>query len=675
MSAQRVLGWIAAGVAAAAGLVQIALLLHIFFSRLTYPYDLEWMEGGMLCHALRLMQGKPLYGPPSAEFISYLYTPLYPVVLAGLGQVFGLSYALGRLISVVSFLGVLALVVRAVQREGRGALGLLWGLAAAGLCAASFQHTGAWYDLVRNDSLYLLLVTAGLYVLRYHHRRYRWLVLASVLLGLSFLAKQTASLFIVYSGLALLALSWRRLPLHVALVGLVAGGTVLLWNHLSDGWFWRYTFQMHQGHDLYRDRIWPGTELKLLGFFPAAAYGIGLWLLVATGAGIGGLVKWARARGEAPPMDAPTSEERQDRGSLSLLFWLGLALTGVAVSAVGFATQWASHNAYIPGLVFPSIFVGMAGADLARRFRGGWTRWLGGALSLVLSAGLSWQLVHGLYRPKGHIPDDTDRKRGANLIAQLRRIDGPVMMPYHPYYPVLAGKPAGYAQMGINDVTRAGHAFPQDLIRRVAHRHYGAIVLDNPPRGRYDFIFDEYKLERYLPWTEVPRVVTGYPVRPTYLFVPKQPDPVPPDGRRVFGFEDGGFDGWAVEGQAFGKGPVGGPVWDQGPVGPFEGSLLVSSYHGGDAARGSMVSPEFVLDRPVLTYRVGGGRRPADLQVRVVIQGQAVHSGSGPGSDIMIQRRVDLKAHVGQTARVELVDHAVGPWGHIMFDDLTLLAR
>ena len=52
--------------------------------RLPYPYDLEWMESGMLCHALRLLNGQPIYAPPSVDFIPHLYTPLWSmVVVAG----------------------------------------------------------------------------------------------------------------------------------------------------------------------------------------------------------------------------------------------------------------------------------------------------------------------------------------------------------------------------------------------------------------------------------------------------------------------------------------------------------------------------------------------------------------------------------------------------------------
>ena len=87
-------------------LLAFAALAWTFARRIGYPYDLEWMEGGMLHHALRFQQGTGIYAAPSIEFIPYLYTPLYPAILAVLGEIFGLGYTLGRVISVLSLLGI-----------------------------------------------------------------------------------------------------------------------------------------------------------------------------------------------------------------------------------------------------------------------------------------------------------------------------------------------------------------------------------------------------------------------------------------------------------------------------------------------------------------------------------------------------------------------------------------
>lgn len=651
--------WAGAFIAAAAGIAHLGLLYYIFFSRVAYPLDLEWMESGMLCHALRLMEGRTLYGPPSVEFIPYLYTPLYAVVLAGLGKVLGLSYLLGRLISIIAFTSVLVLVFSAVRRQsGGGLVGALWGLAATGLIACSFQHTGAWFDLARNDSLYLALVTGFLYLLLYRHQSWRALIAAGVLAGLAFLTKQTASLFIIFSGLVLLRLRWRRLPAYVAVVGLVAGGTVLLANHLSDGWFWKYIFEMHQGHAMRPHELWPGAERRLLKLYPFVFGVIGLWLLASP-------VMWIRRRGLSP----------EDRGNV---YWALVAVMGVVISAVGFATQWASYNAFIPGFLFPSAFAAMAAASLVRGLGHGGSKGrkvLAFAVSLLLGGSLAGQMVWQMYEPQQHIPSKEDRQTGEQLLERLKKIRGPVMMPYHPYYPVLVGKRAWFHQMGTNDVTHAGYLFPEDIRRHIQKKFFAAIILDNPPMERYAFIFDQYKLGYYFSQKEVPRVVAGYQVRPTYLFVPKSKDPPPADGRRVFGFEDGTYKGWTVEGSAFGQAPVGQPIFGQGPVGPFEGSHLANSFHGGDGAHGVLRSPEFLVDHPWITYQVGGGNRIQDLQVRLVVEGRVVHQGTGVNSDIMQRMRVDVRAALGKTMRVELVDKARGSWGHLLFDNLTLRAR
>src|SRR3982074_2006529 len=92
-------------------LVSAAALVNLacaFARRFAYPYDLEWMEGGMLCHALRLVEGQPIYAPPSVDFIPYLYTPGYPWLLFALSKIFPLGYALGR---AVSLLGLFTVVI------------------------------------------------------------------------------------------------------------------------------------------------------------------------------------------------------------------------------------------------------------------------------------------------------------------------------------------------------------------------------------------------------------------------------------------------------------------------------------------------------------------------------------------------------------------------------------
>ena len=155
--------WVAIAIPA---LYQIGTLIVTIGGRMTYPYDLEWMEGGMLHHAQRIRDGVGIYGPPSVEFIPYLYTPLYPSVLALLGGAFGVTYSVGRAISVVSLLGIAATALLQIPskrhehaRRGPGWAGTGLGL---GLFCAAYPISDGWYDLVRADTLFLMLITVGI---------------------------------------------------------------------------------------------------------------------------------------------------------------------------------------------------------------------------------------------------------------------------------------------------------------------------------------------------------------------------------------------------------------------------------------------------------------------------------------------------------------------------------
>ncbi|MBW2731491.1 MAG: glycosyltransferase family 39 protein [Deltaproteobacteria bacterium] len=659
--------WLGVSLAALAALAHIGLLSRIIVGRIGYPLDLEWMESGMLVHALRVAQGLPLYAEPSVDFISYLYTPFYPYLVGTLGRIFGVSYLLGRIVSLLCFMAALGVAFRVAQRESvavataltpraRRLWGVAWGLTAVGLVAASFPHTGAWYDLVRNDSLYLALVSTALYLLRYHVERWRWVFVAGVLLGLAFLTKQTASLFILFAGAATLLTRWRRLLLLVPVVALVAGGTVLVGSLLTEGWMWRYIFELHQGHDLYWERVWPQTELKLGKLMPAS-YGVaGLWLLVALGT-------WLKGR------RLPDAHERR------LLFWWFLVIVGLAVSAIGFATQWAVQNAYIPGFYFAAIFAAVGAADLAARLGLGRRPLWAASVALICGGALCGQLLGQLYKPGPHLPQRGSYAAADKLLARMHAVEGPILMPYHPFYPHLVGRPAHYHQMGVNDITRAGLRFPRSIHQAIAQQRYGAVIFDTSPKDRHDyfFILRHYKFAHYLRADESPRVVTGYGVQPRYVLVPKRQEPPPPGARVVFDFESGRYKGWKVSGRAFGTSPAGGDRGNQGLAGPFGGRYLASSLVRGDSATGGLISPEFVIDRPQLSYRIGGGRDKERLVMRLVVVGQGeVHRDTGVQSHIMQRRELDMADFLGRRAHIELIDNAQGGWGHLLFDDLLL---
>jgi hypothetical protein len=320
------------------------VLARVFLLRLSYPLDLEWMEGGTLTHALRLGRGEPLYAEPSVDFVSFLYTPLYPAVLGVLAKVFGLSYVLGRAVSILAFSGALVLLVAAVRGVARQyeseelpALATTAGLLGAAAVCLAFPFCGAFYDLVRCDSLWLFLVSAGLYCCSPGRSTTR-IALGALLLVLGFFTKQTAAPFMVAAAASVALTSGLRRGLVFSAVAF--GSTtaaVLAGQRLTDGWLWIYIYRLHQSHAISPERIWPETPRVLLEY--------GFVLLVPVAAC---LLLVALRR-------------RLSRG---LFHWASMAAAGLATAAVGSATEGAYDNAYIPAVYFGALLSAACAVEL-----------------------------------------------------------------------------------------------------------------------------------------------------------------------------------------------------------------------------------------------------------------------------------------------------------------------
>ncbi|MFF4625989.1 GH32 C-terminal domain-containing protein [Streptomyces griseorubiginosus] len=83
-----------------------------------------------------------------------------------------------------------------------------------------------------------------------------------------------------------------------------------------------------------------------------------------------------------------------------------------------------------------------------------------------------------------------------------------------------------------------------------------------------------------------------------------------PSGTALQDFESGSFGDWTASGSAFGSGPATGALDGQSPVTGFGGRAFADSFHGGDAATGTLTSPEFTVTGDYVNFRVGGGKHP-----------------------------------------------------------------
>jgi hypothetical protein len=698
---------------AAPALWQIIQLGHAVGGRFGYPYDLEWMEGGLLQHAQRISDGQGIYVQPSIDFIPYLYTPLYPRMIAVLGDAFGISYQLGRAISILSMLGIAILVFRsiaslrpvdaragalaggAVSERSRaaamaGGVGagprVVGAVLAFGVFAACYPYVEGWYDLVRADTLFLFMITAGVLACA------RWaragiggngdamMMGCAAILALAFFAKQTGVLYAAWGGV-LIAVAWipelvrradrgavmravvRRLAVYAltaAVIGL--GGTMML-DRVTHGWFWVYIFKIHQVHDFHMPRFWESFG-HILWHFPA--------LTVAIAVTVVAVIVTAIAR--------PVRGRRLPDGAGAFLLWTSTYAVSTVVGAIGYGTEFAHFNAFMPALLHGALAVGAAVPALAGCARA-WsgdrraTPYVVAAAAAAVALTGAITLARADWDPRRFIPRDADERAGAALVQHIASMDGDVWVPSHPWYAHLAGKRMFAHRMGIKDVTARKPRPVLGLDTALRTHAFSAIVCDNR-----DVHLDlpgfttQYRTDAALPSGERPRLYTGARVVPEAVWIPAVKEK-PPFGVRILAdFESGNFAGWQARGTAWGKTPATGAVTGQAVVGGFGGRYFATSMRGGEAATGALTSEPFLLDGHKISLRLGGGTSDK-LRVELRVDGKTVRTAKAqaPVGERLIETTWDIGEFFEQTAVLVLVDDDDGrSWAHLNVDEIWL---
>jgi uncharacterized protein (DUF608 family) len=153
-------------------------------------------------------------------------------------------------------------------------------------------------------------------------------------------------------------------------------------------------------------------------------------------------------------------------------------------------------------------------------------------------------------------------------------------------------------------------------------------------------------------------------------------------------FEKPTYQGWEVEGTAFGDGPV---ARQDVPahVGQtaMQGERAVNSHASApgdvsvppdpardsakrDTAKGKLTSKPFTIERNFITFLIGGGGSP-QTAVRLLVDGQAVRTAAGPSSSVMRESKWDVTSLAGKTAQLEVIDQSDSAvWGHIGVDNI-----
>ncbi len=476
-----------------AGGAYVLAYLFVAFSRMGYPFELEWMEGGMVDHVRRVLSGLPVYAKPSIEFVSFLYPPLYYEAAAVFAFVLGPGFLPLRLLSFVSSIGVFVLLFQIVRRESGSVLA---GAVAVGLFAATYDRVGGWFDIARLDSFYLMLLLGGVSVLR--TSRSAWgASAAGVLLSAAFLTKQSALVIVAPLLLYCVVAELRRAPWFAGTLALGMGGVSFLLDRSSAGWFHYYCFTLPSRHP----RIDGG---------PAAFFTADLLPALPLATALAGFYVAMRLRG---------------RGARTRLFFPLLAAGMIGSSWSVRNMVGAEVNNLLPAFAAVALLAALGLHELRFRAQAGeavvWRR-----IALAAELAILAQLVFLAYDPRKHIPTPADRAAGEKLVARLKTIPGEIFAPHHGYLTRLAGK-RGYAHtlamdnLFLDDDGPARRELEAEMRQAIADKTFAAVLLESD--GRYGVaILNSYDAKESL--FDDPGVfwpVTGGRLRPEVLCLPK----------------------------------------------------------------------------------------------------------------------------------------------------------
>ncbi|HLL25661.1 MAG TPA: hypothetical protein VK427_26170, partial [Kofleriaceae bacterium] len=478
----------------------------------------------------------------------------------------------------------------------------------------------------------------------------------AALLALAFFCKQTGVIYVALGGAVVLVSNWRRVPIYVLTAGALGLGGTWLLNVRTNGWFWTYVSKIHRAHDFNMDRFWKSFANILLKF-PAMTAVVAIGILVVA------FTAWRR--------------RTLPRPARPFVLWTAAFAVSTVVGAIGWGTEFAHFNAYMPAFLHGAIAAGAAVPavyacvwlfiDDPARARGAAN---GAALGLALVlAATCWT---ARWEPSRFIPTETDVEAGARLIARVREIDGNVWMPSHPWYLHLAGKRPFVHRMGVKDVTARQSRVVEGIDEMVRGHGFAALVLDNRDvHLEIPMLHGTYRPAAELPNSERPRLYTGARILPSSIWVPARKATPPPGAITLHDFEQPTWAGWRKTGNAWGNGPVQTSLAGQPLVLGASGQRFATSMHDGDAAIGRITTPPFTLEATRITVHAGGGTDATKLRVELWVDGAIVATASVPEPGGEQLRELVLRVpgdQRGKQATVVFVDDALA--GHLTVDDI-----
>ena len=488
-----------------AGISYTVLFFFLSIPRLLYPYELEWMEGAILEHAIRIFDGKQLYVRPTIEFVNWLNQPFYYYASAAAMEIFGKGFFAGRFISYCTTLMSTALIffiVRKISLEK-----LLAPFIAVSLFFASYSATGFSFDIARIDALLVFLILASTACLLFS-RSFFSIICSAFLISLAFFTKQQAILYLFPCALWLFLIDKKRSTVFMLCTVLFIGAGIFLLVSQNGSWYVYYVFDVPLGKAAHGGFGWLAT----LKVFPG--YIFNLWT-----AGTFVILSYILVQRASGLKQFLVSHE----GFLTLLF-----LVSVLQIALHTGDRASYRNVMLPFVCFTSILFPIA----LKRLRANLPEFA----STVFLCTLPIQFITLFYNPF-HEPlvviTEKEIRAGKQFYAELHDLPGDVYLPMHGLIPQLAGKHQFVNELAMGDVWTVDDSVSRTLKKEYyqslnSHRFSYIITDDNLYRTMFhaDDSVSDYMFTKRINNSLNPFIsrIGDYPTVPCKLFIPKSKD-------------------------------------------------------------------------------------------------------------------------------------------------------
>ena len=466
----RIFRWLK-GLVISAALLSIVTYIIIAVLRMGYKYELELLEGGMADEVAKVLESGMPYRAPSVDFVPFLYGPLYFYLSAAFSSVLGLSFLPLRLLSFLSSLGCFALTFLIVKRHTRD---LFSSILAVGMFAATYRASGAWFDVARVDSLFLVLFLLFVSLCDPSITKTRSFIVIPVFAGvigaLSFFVKQTA-LVVSFPIVGFwLFHDWRRgIVLVISMTVAIVLPTLLL-NLLSDGWFSYYQFEMLRGQTLWIPGFFLGFwKTDLLQIVPFAL----LFALI------------------------PLVEAKKVRGQST---YFAMVLAG---AVLGSYLSKGKAGGYVNVLMpMYAIICLLLGVGIGRLFGPQGTNLARPNLRMksLICLGVLFQFFLLAYNPRAQIPSNQSFLATESFFAQVSLLPGEVYIPFHGFVSRYAGKRSYAHQSAILDVlriprpNRGREILEASLISAIQNKRFQTIILHGDQQPPLPDLWKHYQM-------------------------------------------------------------------------------------------------------------------------------------------------------------------------------------